>query len=156
MKSFPISHPQITKFMKYLMCIDGGNRSEATALLIAKDISKYLYWANEQNLQWETFLDVWCLHPPSQLVNYSRLLLSNSFPVWKKPTPGTTQHHAGRWHAPLPSHLAHSPLHDKLVTFPCAKQLEQQTHNYTDTQLTTLVTSCHPSLFSRHSLALAI
>ena len=49
MKSFPLSHSQLVDFISYLQTINGGSRSESTAQLIAKDTSKYLYYAKKKN-----------------------------------------------------------------------------------------------------------
>ena len=60
MKSYPLDHPQLVQFIKYLQCIDGGARSPATSKLITKDVSKYLYFANPNHLDWNTFLNKNC------------------------------------------------------------------------------------------------
>ena len=57
MKSYQLDHPELVQFIKYLQCIDGGARSPATSKLICKDISKYLYFANSNKLDWNTFLN---------------------------------------------------------------------------------------------------
>ena len=54
---FPIDHPELKQFFKHLCSIDGGNRSESTAALIVKDISKYLYFCDSDKLDWNNFLD---------------------------------------------------------------------------------------------------
>lgn len=55
MKYFSIE--QTNEFLEYLQTVDGGGKSKATAELIVKDISKYLYYANSVKLDWMTLLD---------------------------------------------------------------------------------------------------
>ena len=55
MPSFPLS--ELEDFIKYLQTVDGGRKSEQTAKLIAKDVSKLLYYGNEEEIDWGCILD---------------------------------------------------------------------------------------------------
>ena len=46
MESFALD--EIHDFVSYLQTVDGGNKTSATAKIIAKDISKYLYYADKK------------------------------------------------------------------------------------------------------------
>ena len=57
MPFFPLAHSKLDNFISYLQTFDGGNRTKTTAEVIAKDISKYLYYADMKCLNWENVLD---------------------------------------------------------------------------------------------------
>lgn len=55
MEFYPLS--KLSDFVQYLTTLDGGKRTQSTAELIAKDISKFLYFADSKNLNFELVLD---------------------------------------------------------------------------------------------------
>lgn len=57
MKFFPLSNPHMREFISHLQSMDGGCKSESVSALIAKDISKFLYYSDYSRVNWMSLID---------------------------------------------------------------------------------------------------
>ena len=71
MGSFSLDCDELKDFVQYLQTVDGGNKSSTTAKLIGKDISKFLYYCNDEELDWAHIMD------KAKLLSYFEHLKTN-------------------------------------------------------------------------------
>lgn len=57
MKFFPLSDPDIRGFMSHLESMDGGCKSSSVASIMAKDISKFLYYCDPSKVDWLSLIN---------------------------------------------------------------------------------------------------
>ncbi len=50
---FPSTLPQLNSFKLHLKSIDGFRKSENAAEAIVRDVSKFLYFCNSDEIQWK-------------------------------------------------------------------------------------------------------
>ncbi len=54
-KRFTSSHPELILFTKFLISIEGKNKSEEAAESVVRDCAKFMHYCNSTELEWKNF-----------------------------------------------------------------------------------------------------